>query len=274
MIKILCPVDFSSHSENAVIYSCEYARKVKGKVLIFHSYHSTTTPVYDAEFMDSPDTELSVTRSLEKFAIRIRETYYDVKIETFSQLGLAADKITEFAKLEKTDIIIMSTEGAKGIDTLIGTVASNVIEMAHCPVLVIPSGYQYKSLENIVYATDLKEDETKFILDIVKIAELYNARIYVLNIQEDHIHPREKLEDKLEKIIKIANYKKISLHINERLEILEGIRVFAGSKNADLIVTSPHKRNFFQKIINSSITRKISYDATIPLLALQMEGNL
>ncbi len=49
-------------------------------------------------------------------------------------------QILQATRLEKIDLIVMGTEGRKGISRLlVGSVASRVIARAHCPVLVVPA---------------------------------------------------------------------------------------------------------------------------------------
>jgi len=47
-------------------------------------------------------------------------------------------EIIEFAEIENINLIIMGTRGRTGVKKLLlGSVASGVVNFAHCPVLVI-----------------------------------------------------------------------------------------------------------------------------------------
>jgi nucleotide-binding universal stress UspA family protein len=49
-------------------------------------------------------------------------------------------QILQAARLEDIDLIVVGTEGRKGISRLLaGSVASRVIARAHCPILVVPA---------------------------------------------------------------------------------------------------------------------------------------
>ena len=53
-------------------------------------------------------------------------------------IGDPVEKITEFAREKDSDLIIISTHGAKGLEKiLLGSVAKRVLKRAHCPVLVM-----------------------------------------------------------------------------------------------------------------------------------------
>jgi len=53
--------------------------------------------------------------------------------------GDAVSKIVEAAEEQKTDLIVMSTRGHRGLTRLLlGSVAEKVVRLAPCPVLTIP----------------------------------------------------------------------------------------------------------------------------------------
>ncbi|NOR25763.1 MAG: hypothetical protein GQ542_15525 [Desulforhopalus sp.] len=53
-------------------------------------------------------------------------------------VGDPVDTITEFARAKDSDLIIISTHGAKGFEKiLLGSVTERVLKRAHCPVLVM-----------------------------------------------------------------------------------------------------------------------------------------
>jgi nucleotide-binding universal stress UspA family protein len=65
-----------------------------------------------------------------------------INIEIVTEVIIADEsifsEIIEFAERENKDLIIMGTRGRTGFKKLLlGSVASGVINFAHCPVLVI-----------------------------------------------------------------------------------------------------------------------------------------
>jgi nucleotide-binding universal stress UspA family protein len=63
----------------------------------------------------------------------------EIAIKTHVLLGHPADKIIEFANMQKIDLIVMGTVGLKGISRIkaVGSVARRVAEMASCPLLLV-----------------------------------------------------------------------------------------------------------------------------------------
>lgn len=63
----------------------------------------------------------------------------DNTIKTHVILGHPADKIMEFANIEKIDLIAMGTLGLRGISRIkaVGSITRRAAEMASCPILLV-----------------------------------------------------------------------------------------------------------------------------------------
>jgi nucleotide-binding universal stress UspA family protein len=275
MKKILCPVDFSAHSENAIRYACELAEKENAQLLLLYAFH--VNPI-DPNALD-PEPVLvfelgkEYERMLMSLAERVRENNKGLKVQTIIRNGLAADSIPYIVKQEKVELVIMSTDGADGILSLFGTVAASVVEKTECPVWVIPADYKFKPIKEIVYATDLHGNESQAMLKIVPLAKMFDAHIAVLNIQkEEPENVKQVIEYALKNIVDVSDYKKISFQVNEESDVLEGISTFAERMNADVIVMTTHKRNFLERLSKKSATKQMSYHTKIPLLAFHKEN--
>ena len=78
------------------------------------------------------------------------------KIETQILTGYPAEQIIKFAEEHKAKLIILGAKGLRGtIRILLGGVAQQVVEFAHCPVLIVRSGYT--QAKNVLLATDGSE---------------------------------------------------------------------------------------------------------------------
>ncbi|WP_375581378.1 universal stress protein [Marivirga tractuosa] len=62
-------------------------------------------------------------------------------------------------------------------------------------------------------------------------------------------------------------YDKISYYLKEyKKDISSGIEEFVNEQQGDLLVLLKRKRNFFEKLIGSSVSTEITYLSTHPLL--------
>jgi nucleotide-binding universal stress UspA family protein len=126
---ILCPVDFSSSSENALLHVAEqYAGNAE--LLVLH--------------IDNPGSDDRGT--LLKEHLHHFSRYSDVlseygcRVRFAIEYGSPADAIISFAKSHRTDMIVLGSHGANSIGRLlVGSTTETVMRQAPCPVLVLKS---------------------------------------------------------------------------------------------------------------------------------------
>jgi nucleotide-binding universal stress UspA family protein len=69
---------------------------------------------------------------------RVRTLAGDVKVETAILEGRPATEIVKFARKKKIDLIVIGTQGKRGLERLLlGSVAEEIIRSAPCKVLVV-----------------------------------------------------------------------------------------------------------------------------------------
>lgn len=127
--KILCPVDFSAHSNRAFARACDAALDNKAKLYILHveGLHANTLP-------DS----LGYVPEIDEYRRLLAETKPDspdIDYEQHYARGDVAEEIVRFATLRGVNQIVMGTHGRSGlIRRLMGSVASSVSRLAKCEV--------------------------------------------------------------------------------------------------------------------------------------------
>ncbi len=137
---ILCPVDFSEVSMNALRYAADICRECQGKLALIHVVEPIVAP---SDFSFGPMTLTEVEDSLLGRAKAAME-------ETAAKLGLqgqtsvivsrgrASDEIVRTAQEIKAGLIVMGTHGRTGFSrTLLGSTAERVVRKATCPVLTL-----------------------------------------------------------------------------------------------------------------------------------------
>jgi nucleotide-binding universal stress UspA family protein len=189
-------------------------------------------------------------------------------------IGFAVSEIKKFVKEDGVDLIVMGTKGAEALeDKLFGTNTVNVIEGVECPVLSIPVGVMYTPIKNIVFATNIDEEEVESIKYTVKLSAQLKAHLYFLNIQkEEPENVKTVIQYALSNLIHKYEYKEMSFHMLEKKDIIEGIKYFSNQKKAELIVLSTHHRNLFKKTFSKSITRNLVSKLKIPVLAMHLQN--
>jgi nucleotide-binding universal stress UspA family protein len=139
--KIICPVDFSRISLDALDLSAELAQTCGGNIIIVHVLEPIIAPT---DFTFGP---LSMTDVEDKLADRAMESLKEIipklsispeRIEIKVARGIASQEIIKIAEETKADLIVMGTHGYTGFThALLGSTAERVVRRAPCPVLTM-----------------------------------------------------------------------------------------------------------------------------------------
>lgn len=136
--KILCPIDYSDCSMNALGYAVKMAIKDSARLYLMY-----VECVFDYgglkfgyEGILDPDTVVKMKKKLmDSVPEDVREY---ISIETLIAIGIPADEIIKVARRKRIDAIVMGTHGRAGISHMvIGSVTEKVIRASPCPVLCI-----------------------------------------------------------------------------------------------------------------------------------------
>ncbi len=141
--KILVPVDFSSHSRQALRYARQFAEQFGATLCLVHVIEPM---VLGGDFGYTPvppgnlDEERMATARKELKNIA-NELGAGVPVESTVRLGRAWKEITDTAQSLPADLLIVSTHGYTGLKyALLGSVAEKIVRHSPCPVLVVRPG--------------------------------------------------------------------------------------------------------------------------------------
>jgi len=141
--RILVPVDFSKDSLNAVAYAAEFAQPFGAELLLLY----VVEPIYYATPTDPYAVNANVAMLIEEQR-RLGEQQLarigadlEKKGQRFRALiksGSPPQQITDTAKRQRVNLIIMATHGRTGLAHMfMGSVAEKVVRTASCPVLTV-----------------------------------------------------------------------------------------------------------------------------------------
>ncbi len=139
--KIMCPIDFSPSSRDALQKAAELARESHAPLVLAHVWEPGTwatggefalAPGVIQDMVDAEEAELAKWRAEAK---ELGAKEIAAKFLT----GAAWDQIVRAAEADpEIDLIVMGTHGRTGVKhVLLGSVAEKVVRHAPCPVLVV-----------------------------------------------------------------------------------------------------------------------------------------
>jgi universal stress protein A len=143
--KILCPIDFSEYANEALKFAVLLAEKNRSSLHLIHilpkiNYYDWNMngvyPLISEELLDNEkrETENKLIDLVKK--LKAQNPKIDISYEMIDT-NTIADNIVNIAKKTNTDLIIMGSQGRKGIDRiLMGSVAESVLRHAECNVMI------------------------------------------------------------------------------------------------------------------------------------------
>lgn len=273
-MKILIPTDFSKFSRVAVFYAAKLAKKLDAEIILLNVVFiggpgRSQTMIKTQEIIDY--IKENSQRNFKKLLNEIRkEVGTKVKITSETIEGYPVEDVVEkFAVENKIDMIIIGTKGASGLKkVLIGSNAAAVISNSKIPVITVPEHARYNNIKHIVYASDMLALKRE-IKTLIAFAQLFNAAIHMVHIVS--IDSKKNFDSKkIQKdLISKYGYRQIHFHISESDDVIEAIDDFLADSKADLLAMFTHKPTFFEKLFDTSITRKMAFHSWIPLLAIK-----
>jgi nucleotide-binding universal stress UspA family protein len=140
--RVLCPVDFSDRSLDALAYAINLAEEADGRLTLLHvvelprvlSEEPTVVEIDVPRIHEAATAE--ARRRLQALIPEQATTYCTV--ETAVVEGRAYREILRRAADERSDLIVMGVHGRGALDLLVfGSTTHHVIRASACPVLVV-----------------------------------------------------------------------------------------------------------------------------------------
>ena len=274
MKKILFPTDFSHVSNNAFIYALKLADSINAEIITMHVYHLPQVnyinvseylhEIYDVTELSHFENYKDEVPVLRRIA---EENNLDhVKISHVLILGNLIEEIQKITKHEYIDFIVMGTKGASGLkETFLGTVATKVMNDVKAVVLAIPERCKYEPVKNLLFITEYQADDTQSFLKIKALAKVFQAHIECLRVVPQHHENNINNMRNWEELIDNHNIKLHSVTGND----VEGIILnFIDSHKINMIAMHVHRKNFFEKLFEISLSKKLAFHINIPILAI------
>ena len=278
MKKILVPTDFSSCAEKAITFAVQSAKILPAEIILLHALdlqgsiytdYMGVTKEYNQELQNNFLHKLNSIKD-------IIENTEGIKVEAIVSKKSLKNAIPEVADNAEIDLIVMGTLGASGIKKVFfGSNTSSIIGSSKIPLLVIPPDYEWKKPESVLFTTHHFEKDLKILDFIFEISNLYMASVNAAIFSNEE---KETTENLLKHTNQIPEYETfIRRNYNEPTfttqhvfgkNFIESLQNYIIENNVDILAMVTHKRDFLQRIFNPSITRKMSYQTKIPLLAI------
>ena len=301
--NILFPTDFSRCAVQALDHALFLAKYCQARLHIIHALVLHQDDPHNPAYHFPDQKELheklgNIARESMGSNLRAsKENSEEVRVITKELRGFtAAEVILRYADANDIDLIVMGTHGRRGLDYLfLGSVAREVVREASCPVYTIRESETAKlpsQIDTILSPVDFSDHSGTAVSVAKEAAKLYNAKLQLLHIIEDRIHPafydagqeavwklQADIAGRSQKVMKRiftespgpgvqAEFKVISGHVVH--EILE----YAQKNGIDLIVIATHGLSGLKHFLLGSVAEKVIHRARCPVLLVKAFGKI
>ncbi|MCH4553891.1 universal stress protein [Aestuariibaculum lutulentum] len=276
MKTILLPTDFSENSWNAIKYAMQL---FKNETCTFYLLNIYTPAIYHVEYVLVQPAQFGMydavrdnsIHGLEDFKTRIKNEYDNPKhtIEIIAAFNTLISEINDIIKDKRIDYVVMGTKGATGAEgILFGSNTVHVLKHVKCPVLAIPSEFEFEEIHEVLFPTDYgvkyEERQIKPILDLIS---LNHTCINILHVLDGYGLAGYQKENKeaLKNHFKNATY---LIHEVDKQTVEQGISNFQLKNRINLLVMLNNKHSFFTNLFFKSTINQIGFHLNVPFLVI------
>ncbi|MEJ2056626.1 MAG: universal stress protein [Desulfofustis sp.] len=136
-MKILTAIDGSEYSQKIVDKAIEQGKLLGGKIILVYCHRKLPSMMTHAYHEEELSHIISAAEKLiAPFLRRIKNA--DIPVESRLMQEPAGAAISEIARIEKCDLIVVGSRGLTNLASLIvGSVTNRVLQTAPCSVLVV-----------------------------------------------------------------------------------------------------------------------------------------
>jgi len=285
---IVVAADFSTNSRDAFRVACSVADKNSNRLIVLHVVESDSVE----KAPEHPGKEampVFQTGGLREFLRRRMGKVYapmvPVEVDYRVCEGQAAVEIVRMADEIGANLIAMGTHGRTGLSRLLaGSVATDVLSKAHCPVLALRADNRPHPTENmkvVLHPTDFSAASEPALAVARLLAREFGARLKVLHVLPFDIYPEARFandldpwdsEHSLDAIRQRLDGPDLKYPIETQLSRgFEAKEIVAAAEElgSDLIVMGTHGRKGLSRLLLGSTAQSVLTRAACPVLVVK-----
>lgn len=274
MKKIVVPVDYSDASDATIEFAKVLCKMCNTQLEVVSCWR----PHLEIEMVSTGGLMIREKMHLEKLYGFLEK--HGLKSSSGKLLtGLAGNVIIEISQKKETLMIVMGTVKKYGLlEKVIGSVASHVINNAHCPVLLIPPKVAFKrKFKNILVSGEIESTDEKSFRQIIEYTQQFGAKVQFTNVSsfEKQGTGLQISEELLEKIMRKEDigFSFQVVDINNS-NIQQGLNKHCKQNDIDLLILVTRKHRWWENLMSNKTLidpEKIAIDMHRPILVFRID---
>ena len=278
MKKLLCPIDFSEVSLNALEFAVVIGEKEQSDLTLLNIFtRSDFNKILKSENVDEEFESLKgiAVSKLHAISEEILKESRSRGLKSCThrfESGKIVDVLASKADEERYDLIIMGTTGHSRYERkYIGGKAQSIINHTHCSVMCIPENHNFHGINKVIYATDYQEEDKLAIQQLTDFTNVLDADLEVLHVSH-HNDAIDKAiyENFKEELLQFIHGGSVSFNRVVFSHVAEGLNEYMKSSGADMLVLLNKKLNFLESLFHRSLTKNLDKFTDYPLMVLKL----
>jgi nucleotide-binding universal stress UspA family protein len=276
MKKIIVPVDFSIHSENALQTAAFLAKQNDAEVIVVHMLELSNAIINHSD-KTSQETFFHLKLAEKKINEFLQKDYLSgVKVTPIIKHFKIFSELDQLAKEENVDLIVLGSKGASGLkEIFIGSNTEKVIRYANVPVLVVKEKPINKKIEKVVFACDFTDDDVAPYMEAKAFFKKSGTTLQLvyINTPTTKFKSSKEVEEEMKVFFDKTNEDASSV---EKVKIIsdytveKGVLHFTDKINADIIAVATHGRKGISHFFEGSISENIANHSKLPIISFKI----
>lgn len=277
--RILCPVDMSTTAQNALRYALRLADKWDVPIQVLYILPPQVEG-FDVPLMVAVSTReviehkrLQLSKWVSQTITQVQASYEFDKAPVLYEvveLGTPVSNILSFIKAQRTDLVVIGTkEKHNWLERVVGTVSGAIVRRPICPVLLIPEGARFRTINRLTYATTFSSSDPYFIWKTLQLLEPFIPAVDCVHLFTDEEEVTELKGKDLEDFFTdlMPNYS-LKCYNFQTSDIPHGLENFTEIDRSDLLVMHKPKENVIHRLFYRSETQQTALVSKVPLLVI------
>lgn len=271
-MTIIVPTDFSANARYAAAYACQLAQSQGQQIHLLHCYTSSSIGVSEADNDKNPT--LLADEKIQELQTQLIQQYPDLHITIECSRSLIIDKLTELSRSGDYQLIVMGASGDSQSKPLYwGSTTVAVSAKSEIPVIVIPNQETPFSNAKAALLTNFKPEELDTLKEFQQLVGT-PAQLNLIHVYKENQNGQNVMETldtwayNIREMGTILDIQPIVEPIQKEDEALdtvpEVVSKIISDANPDIILITPSRKSFFERLFVGSVSKAIALELTRP----------
>jgi len=274
---ILVPFDFSEIATHALTHAVQLAKHFDNNIALIHVVEEALLSSLLSFGKNDEKEEIARKQVIDRLNKIVENLVapHNINCTVGVRFGRIYKEISQAATELGCDSIVMGSNGASGMEQIIGSNASRTIIHANVPVIVVKSDREAHGYSNIVFPLDLTVESRQKVMWAIHIGKSYKSTIRILTYKVGDESLNVSMRAALRQVTNLLeqNGVKYTEHILNQLGedfAIETIK-YAEAIDADLIMimSQAEGMGLSDYIIGTEAQQLVNKSLTIPIMCIK-----